>query len=185
MPFSRSISSARARHPFQWSTRWNSRRQWMSWSSLTSIDQFCQPVSANSSTVMSSFLSLSGLLAGFSRRVGRWAPQPSFSTPVDQMCEWVAFALRSSPQRQARYDWDCYVVQVSYIPLLFWLNLHWARWFTSWTHPWRRMTAYNLNFCYASLLGAFRAVNLVPDDTLFEMRSAFMSTVFRCRASLQ
>jgi len=73
---------------------------------------------------MSSFLSGS---AGFSQRVERGAPQPSVSTPVDQICEWVAFAPRSSLQRQARYDWDCYGVQVSDLPLLFWLTLHWAR----------------------------------------------------------
>jgi len=55
MAFSRSISSARAKHPFQWSKRWYSHRQWMGWSSLKSIDQFRRLVSANSLTVMSSF----------------------------------------------------------------------------------------------------------------------------------
>ena len=60
------------------------------------------------------------------------------------------------------------------MPLLFRFTLHRARRFTSLTAT----TAYNLNFCYASLLGALRAVNPVPDDTLFEPRSAFMRSTF-------
>jgi len=161
MPFSCSISSARARHPFQWSTRWYYHRQWMSWSSLTSIDQFWRLVSANSLTIMSSLLGLFGTTE-LSRRFRRGAPQPSLVTPVDQMCEGVAFSPRSSPQRQVRYDWDCYGVQVSYIPLLFWLNLHCARRFILLPVS----DAYVLTFCFVSLLGTSRAVKLVPDHNL-------------------
>jgi len=77
---------------------------------------------------MSSCLSLLGYRQVSRGELGvEHGAQQSFSTPVDQICKWVEFAPRSSPQRQVRYDWDCYGVQVSYISLLSWLNLHCAR----------------------------------------------------------
>ena len=108
----------------------------MNWSSLICIDQFWRLVSANSLTVMPSFLRLSGLSAGFSWRVGGGAPQPSLSAPVDQMCEWVAFAPRSSPQRQIRYDWDCHGLKCptfhSYFGWIFvaLVDLYYFQWVT-------------------------------------------------------
>jgi len=155
----------------------------MSWRLLTSIDQLLRLVSANLLTVMSSFRGLSGLSADFLWQVGGGA---RCSTKLLHPCRSDMrmggtcspfFASATGPLR-LELLWGPSVQHATLILVDSSLG--------SSVHildgEWLLIT---LNFCSASLLGALRAVNLVPHDTLFEMRSAFISTVFRCRASLQ